>query len=346
MSGNGFLLVRCVLFSLLTFMSLLTLAFAGWNINSSLSAGQSASTTSALILFESCCFFVGLAMAFLEVIRPKSNTAGVAFECTWVALIALFQLGASISSTITASVFACRASSNADICASAFLLVPSMWIKTLLSFGYFISLFITALAHRALCENIWKETIYTVVWFQSGIDRAISRIDQDLEKANAKKRKESDDDEDDTDEVEDPYVRFFAEMDSAATVKKRFAAKDPEFNATAPWAQQAPIRRGVDTPFSTVTSPTTAVSKNLPPIPAEKAQGGAKGNSRFIEKFRESRILSRFELPSLYGTHFTNNGNAPFSMPTSPTTNQDADKPIPLPHVSEWVRAEEHRRSS
>ncbi|KAF5315739.1 hypothetical protein D9611_004603 [Ephemerocybe angulata] len=336
MMRNGFLLVRCVFFALLLLLTLLTMTFASWNINSSLKAGQTVATTSGLILFECCAFFIFTALAFLEVFRPKSNTARISVECSWVAGISLFQLGASISATINGSVFACRASSAADICASAWLLVPSMWLKSMITFAYFFSLLITVLAHREICDDIWKETIYTMAWFESGIDRVVAkaraaRLDRDVEKG-----KSSSDWDVESAQEEDPYGGYFDDIESSSARKKQFAT--PETNtapAAAPWANEVPIRRGKDTPFSVNSTPAT-MAKALPPAPKSNA------SSRFIERFRESRILSRFELPSLYGTHFMNNGSTPFQPPTSP--NHDVDKPIPLPRLSQWVRADDHSR--
>jgi hypothetical protein len=217
-----------------------------------------------------------------------------------------------------------------------------------IAFGYFFTLFITVLAHREMYDNIWKETIYTVAWLESGVDRVIARVDQDLEKA---KRSAKNWDQQSGYDDEDPYGGYTGDVDTASARVRRFLSAKPR-DEPAPWAKQAaPVKRGVDQPFSRTNTPAgtpaLATNKGLPPTPLANV-AGPKSNtsSRFIEKFRESRILSRFELPSLYGNHFMNsfntNGAPGVLSPTSP--KHDMDKPIPLPPTSQWVRAEDIRR--
>lgn len=275
---------------------------------------------------------------------------------TWIA-------GEAISATINSSVSACRAGSTHDICASASLLAPSMWLKSILSssycvitplsytnsgtsaFGYFFALFITALAHRDLYDNIWKETIYTVAWLESGVDGTIARIDKDLEKAKRGK----DWDTQSADDV-DPYGVYAEDIETASARVRRFLSAKPR-DEPAPWAKQVPVKRGVDRPFSRnptpAATPAPGMNKGLPPTPLNITSPKSNTSSRFIEKFRESKMLSRFELPSLYGNHFmsssnTNGAPPPFEMPTSP--NRDLDQPITRPPTSQWVRAEDIKR--
>lgn len=114
-----------------------------------------------------------------------------------------------------------------------------------LAFGYFFALFITVLAHRDVYDNIWKETIYTVAWLESGVDGAISRIDKDLEKAKRSKDWDVQSGEGDVDQYD---------METASAKVRRFLSAKPR-DEPAPWAQQLPVKRGVDRPFSRTATP-------------------------------------------------------------------------------------------
>jgi hypothetical protein len=94
----------------------------------------------------------------------------------------------------------------------------------------------------------------------------------------------------------------------------------------APWAasMSGNIRRGVDQPFAR-RSDETAVERPeslaLPPLPLRVEPKEKPAGSRFIERFRESQLLSR--------------GASPFASHI-----QDHDQPIPLPRLSQWISAE------
>ena len=102
-----------------------------------------------------------------------------------------------------------------------------------------------------------------------------------------------------------------------------------------PWAQSSQVRRGVDMPFKVQdtlparTSTSTTIS--LPIVPPN-AQGDTVG-SRFIEKFRESQLTSRSQTP-MHGSHLMINKEL------FPSQVDNHDLPIPLPRLSEWIRAD------
>lgn len=101
------------------------------------------------------------------------------------------------------------------------------------------------------------------------------------------------------------------------------------------------LRRGIDPPFSRQPKSTHSNSSSLtlsssvlslPSYPSKSVK--TESGSRFIEKFRESTSLAR--LGSL--EHFITNHyirQDPF-----PSSVADIDAPIPLPRLSEWVRAD------
>jgi len=107
----------------------------------------------------------------------------------------------------------------------------------------------------------------------------------------------------------------------------------------APWARSNNIRRGIDMPFkrqespSTVRSSTSTAIVRLPTMPLD-AQGRNTTCSRFIEKIRESHIITRSETPIQNGFHLTSRGDA------FPSKVDDHNLPIPLPRLSEWIRAD------
>lgn len=181
-----------------------------------------------------------------------------------------------------------------------------------------------------------------MVRLDSPVDRAIAKVDRDLEKANGRNAWDAESVD------ENPYSSYLDEIESTSARKKKHTPQPS--SESAPWANNIPMKRGVDKPFSVTSAmPTPATTHaSLPPtapVPPLKVGGSMKttSSSRFIERFRESRILSRFELPSLYGGHF-NSFSPPAQTQAFPPTILDHDKPIPKPRLSEWVRADDIRR--
>lgn len=326
---NIFLLIRSVFFALLINLNLLTLIFSAWNISASSVAGLSVPATSIFIVFESCLLFACVALALAELFRPRIKTSYIPFECGWVALLSVFEIGAAISVVANGPLMLCRGKSDWEICVSVSLLLPVTWLKSLVSFSYFLALFFTSMAHVRDDPELWSKTMYTVGWFNS--PRASSK-QQPQKRAN-------DIWEEKPHEEENPYSRYLDDIES--TSSRKLKAQSIDTDIPAPWARVTNVRRGVDAPFakrdgglSTQTSPQSMGEKSLPLTPIyAKMQASKTGTvgSRFIEKFRESRVLSRSETPSQYGSHF---------MTTDYPPVIDHDLPIPLPRLSEWVRAD------
>lgn len=173
------------------------------------------------------------------------------------------------------------------------------------------------MSHIQVCPDIWSETVFSVNWFnhhdmtlcpEKGGETLGSGIDA--------------------------WPRY---VDGVATSKSCLSLSDDY--EKAPWAQSTNIRRGVDSPFkqpsplSSARSSRATTPTSLPVAPL-RIQARSTAGSRFIEKFRESKVLSRSETPSQYGLHFENRV-APF-----PPRVEDHDLPIPLPRLSEWIRAD------
>ncbi|EAU88615.2 hypothetical protein CC1G_04321 [Coprinopsis cinerea okayama7 len=320
---NGFHLIRAVFFALLLLFNLLTLGFSAWNINLLSKTDLGSSATASFVLFESCLLLVCIAMGFLESFIPTARTSNILVECAWTVTLSLFQLGAAISATMNGPPLLCRSPSNDQLCTASSLLVPSIWLSCVISFAYFFTFFITVLAHRIAVANIWAETVYSVSWFDIG--PAHPRIQ--IQKGDSFWERES--------IRSHIHGASFSDIESAKGIFETV-------EVTAPWAKDVPLKRGVDAPFSlssTRNTPATSpafTSKTLPPIPSFRLSTprGTFSPSRFVERFRESRVLSRAETPTQFGRHLVRD-NAPF-----PSAVVDHDQPIPKPRGCEWVRAD------
>lgn len=174
-------------------------------------------------------------------------------------------------------------------------------------------LFITTMVHMRQTPDIWSKTVYSVSWFNWSGNGAL----------------------DDSDKISDPdtWSRY---MDDIEASHKRLDLDEDSHKA--PWALARPIRRGLDEPFkkqtlSSASSTPRTYNTSLPIAPL-KVQPRSAAGSRFIEKFRESQVISRSESPTQFGLHFTGRVQ-PF-----PPRVDDHDLPIPLPRLSEWIRAD------
>jgi len=107
----------------------------------------------------------------------------------------------------------------------------------------------------------------------------------------------------------------------------------------APWAKTSNFRRGVDHPFklsdNNSSGRTSQTSLPCPPlnIRPKDTFHDTPIASRFIERFRTSWTEPHTEIPSIYGS------GSPIILPFPPVII-DHDLPIPLPRLSEWLRAD------
>ncbi|KDR81512.1 hypothetical protein GALMADRAFT_239506 [Galerina marginata CBS 339.88] len=328
LTRNPFLIFRLVLLALSGNLAFLSLTFAAWNINASLSANLSVPSTSVFVIFESCLFFICVTLALAEFFRPKGRISYTAIECCWVGVLSLFQTGAAISSTIDGPALACHSSANWAVCASSLLLVPSTWLSSIFSLTYFLALFVTIMAHKSLYPDIWTRTIYTIEWFGQPQDRVSKeKIVQDFFRGRPSSKS-------------DPFQEYYEDIESTAGRKKLYAIRNSVEELT-PWAPPLNVRRGIDHPFtrpqgqtSNASSPIKpALNLTLPSFPDRSATIGTAG-SRYLEKFRESTVLSRPESSKQFTKHYHAHNNS-FALSVA-----DLDKPIPLPRLSEWIRAD------
>jgi len=341
---NSFLLFRLVFFALLSNLALLQLIFASWNINASLSMTLSAPSTSIFIIFESCILFFSLAFALADFIWSRGRRSRIFLECSWVGIVSLFQIGTAIGTTITGPGMACGTSLEWNVCASSWLLIQSTWLSSMLFLAYFLALFMTTMAHKGLYSDIWRRTVYGVVWFGRSHEIVFKgdvtdRLNEDIENSSAQKQlnRISDSLTNTSVEKTPPNVDY----EDIENSKQLHPISDSVKNTSVENTPKSTnfVRRGIDAPFarhpngtcSNITSPTFS-SFTLPSSPDKSAK--SEFGSRFVETFRESTSLARSESSE----HFVANHQIP-KDPLPPLVI-DIDAPIPLPRLSEWVRAD------
>jgi len=223
--------------------------------------------------------------------------------------------------------------------------------------AYFLSIFIATMAHKTTYPDIWKRTVYDVEWF--------GRPDQ----APSQERVVHDFLHKRTSYVDDPFHEYYEDVEASAVQKRHYTLGD-SVDEAAPWSALS-IRRGVDPPFSrkqgsesghghehlpsnlSLSSPifpTRTPLPQLPPLPPlplsipSRSATVATSGSRFVEKFRESGLLMRVEDPGQYTAHYLSSSSpsnhAHTRSDSFPPSVVDVDQPIPLPRLSEWVRAD------
>ncbi|KXN85476.1 hypothetical protein AN958_11280 [Leucoagaricus sp. SymC.cos] len=296
--------------ALLLLFGLLLIGFAAWNVNSTLTTGQHGS--SVFMLFTNCLLVILISSATIEHFKPHIRSANVLVECTWVAIVALFQLGAAISTTTSGSFLTCQRTNDWSICASSTVLVPVTWINTFIAFTYFFALSVSAMSHVHTYPDIWARTLYTVDWFMD------PRLKVVLQHATSQPRMIS-------------WSEYLQGMKPVVEKRYHHTLEEGRDVEKAPWAENTNVRRGKDDPYaSSVTCSRSGRSTPPPPLPSKthsKASSTSSFGSRFVERLSRERNKS-FILPQI-------NTTSPF-----PSTIVNHDLPIPLPHKSEWVPAD------
>jgi hypothetical protein len=318
---NPFLLIRLTFLSLLLFLNLIDLIFASWNASAAVNANLSLPGASIFLIFNAIASIFFLGLGLLELVAPKLAGSSVAFESSWSAILSLAHIGAAIGTTISAAVFI-RETSEFAVIASSLLLIPTTWLSSLSMLAYFFVLFVSAMTHTRFEAEIWTKPVYQVKWFGYTNSRLKS---SDVGGPRSVPGMEN-----------DSWTRYLNDIESVGVPQARNPALD---NEKAPWAPTN-VRRGRDSPFRT---PVKRESDNsdassdssfsigpresapLPPLPLSvQVKGGKPIGSRFIERFRESQMLSR---------------------PSAPAIDQaySHDKPIPRPRLSQWMSADTFR---
>jgi len=345
---NSFLIFRLVFFALLSNLALLQLIFASWNINASLSMTLPAPSTSIFIIIESCSLFFSLA-ALADFVWSRGRRSRIFLECSWVGIVSLLQIGTAIGTTITGPGLACDTSLEWNVCASSWLLIPSTWLSSIIFLAYFLALFMATMAHQGLYSDIWRRSVYGVVWFGRSHE-IVSKGDvlnvvnqcEDIENSSAQKQLNRISDSLKTTSIEKTPPNVDLHVNRYEDIEKSSARKQlhPISNSVESTLKSTnSVRRGIDAPFSrhpsgtcSNTSSRTISSFTLPSCPDKSAK--SEVGSNFVEVFRESTLSARLESSG----HCVANHQIP-KDPLPPLVI-DINAPIPLPRLSEWVRAD------
>jgi len=204
-------------------------------------------------------------------------------------------------------------------------LIPVTWLSSVLSLAYFLALFTTTMAHKHFYPDIWKRTVYSIDWFGQPQELPSSeKVVQNFLGSSP--------------HHDNPYFDYYDDIGSTAVRKKLHRIRDSIEEAIP--SGGAPIRRGIDPPFarpkqtSSYSLPSPPPRLDLPSYPNRSADAIGTAGSRYLEKFRESSVLSRTESLTQYTTHYLTHRDSFASFVA------DLDKPIPLPRRSEWIKAD------
>ncbi|KAK0503150.1 hypothetical protein EDD18DRAFT_1136567 [Armillaria luteobubalina] len=282
-----------------------------------------------------------------EIAFPQMKFAHVKAELLWTTVMSMFDISASISLIANGPVMTCQLTADWSVCASSTLLVPTTWLKSFLGtwfsigtstklicnavLAYVFSLFVAAVTHLYEHSSIWSKSVYTVPWFRS----TSPEVSSDGGSAHMVAAKLG--------YGNDSWSQYLGDIASTGDRKRKVAEKTH-------WADKTQIRRGVDDPFvkrgdgstsadssrrssEEISSPTFQ-SPRTPPTPPRAESKPESIGSRFIERFRESRILARPGQSHFSIESFMTSG------PAFPRDVEDHNKPIPLPRLSEWMRAD------
>ncbi|KIK98843.1 hypothetical protein PAXRUDRAFT_627810 [Paxillus rubicundulus Ve08.2h10] len=336
---NAFLVIRAIFFAHLVYLNVLVLVFASWNIVVAKSSGMLTPGASVFLVLNSIFIFGFVSIACLaRLICAKARPAHVRVECAWTVLMSTLQLAASISVTVNGPPVYCQMRSHWATCASSSLLVPVSWLATLIILTYCLTIYITSTAHATSLPSIWTTPVSAVPWF--GPIAAPSQLTAQKDSKAFSSSSASDEPCAITAYIAERWEKLSGiERQSAPTGPILFSKGRQSVDSTRPaWARQEKARRGVDNPFSRV--PPAQEGRATIPLPPPRAQPKevvVPRDSHYVEVCRQSEMTS---LKNNSSSHST-----PQTATVFPNKISDPDVPIPLPRLSEWIRADAARGS-
>ncbi|KAN0076978.1 hypothetical protein V8E55_010833 [Tylopilus felleus] len=337
---NAFLVIRAVFFALLTYLHVLVLIFASWNIVAAKSFGISTPGASVFLLVNSVLIFVLLPVAHLaELICAKARPAYVRVECAWTVLMSILELAASVDVTVNGPPTYCQTHSPWAMCASFSLLVHINWLVTLIMFSYCLTICVVSAAHAAALPDIWITSIPHVPWFNLGAEGPVPVTISLLPTRKHSKIPSSSSDLSRTSCAISKYIAerweklSRTERQPASSGPVLFAKGHQSADPTRPiWAREHRIRRGVDHPFAKPLPKRGEPSVILTPPPRIHSRQVATPSDA------HSVTVVASEQPQTKA-HF-HSSQASRSSSVFPHTLANPDLPIPRPNRSEWVRAD------
>jgi len=244
------------------------------------------------------------------------------------------------------------------ICASSHILVPVSWLSSIPPYtviAYFLMLFGTTTAHMHTYPLIWWGSIYTVPWFASPTPNEADATTQPEPASGFPSRSK-------TQSVlsnRNSFIavrflrhRFSAKVDDVESISEPilFPRQSnglhpvPARGSLPGWARKATIRRGLDTPFTWKKDPAETIKLAAPQPRIAQPRRGV-----------DPPFATKVDGPTVPPTIYIE-GNLPVprfnTRPLSPLQREltvstafsqkveDQDSPIPLPNVSEWIRAD------
>jgi hypothetical protein len=192
---------------------------------------------------------------------------------------------------------------------------------------YLFVLFIVTFTHSRTQPTIWSAAICSVPWFTRGESDARGDVSCRPDEKN--------------DSQQFSYLNK-GDVDAPPDLPQKADGQ----GELPLWARRLHVRRGIDPPFaaSSLTTPsargssaTATAPAPLPSAPTQQSKLAQPHGSRFIERFQESNFeppVPWWETPAQYGLQFTPHTEV------FPHKVDDHDSPIPLPHLSEWIRAD------
>ncbi|KAL4068023.1 hypothetical protein J3A83DRAFT_3797622 [Scleroderma citrinum] len=336
---NPFLVIRTIFFALLICLNVLLFVFASWNLMAIRHIAPGAPMflviNSALIIL-----FVTLA-SIAEAICPKARPGHVRVECGWTVLMSTLQLASSINVTLNGSPMICHLNWTWSTCASSSLLVPVTWLVTLIILVYCLTICCTASAHAPSIPDIWTWPVSSVPWFSCDSkmlpDSSMVPPEKDF-KVSTRFSSASGESCAVTKYITERWGKLsgIERQSHSPSNPILFSRGHQSVDTTRPnWARQVEAKRGIDAPFAKPPPPFPAVRKvqavQPTPIPTVLAKEvTTPRDSHYVEVCRESEIKS-------------SGGHSPLTLQTPmmfPKGTANPDLPIPLPHLSQWIRAD------
>lgn len=340
------------------YMNVLTIVFASWNVAATTSSGLSAPGASVFLILNGSALVGFMAAGLAQLVSFNTSTANVAFECGWTAIFSLLQLGAGIAATVYGPAIQCQSGTTWGICTSSHLLVPVSWLSSFTVIAYFLMLFGTTMAHLHSYPLIWWNTVYSVPWFVSPtLNEPDTMTEPKPQSLSGPKTISASSDTRHGSFIAVRYLqhRFSSKIDDIEHISEPilFPPHSNGLHAVLPrnslpgWAQKATTRRGLDMPFpmtEDITTPAEIVELSAPqPRIAQPRRG--------VDSPFATRVDGHTVPPAIYTEgslqvpHFDTRPISPLQrkLTVSPAFShkmEDQDSPIPLPKLSEWIRAD------
>jgi len=329
-----FLIFRSTIFALLLWFNVIALGFAIWDIVALKSAGQAGFGSSIFVISNACATFLLLLAAIAELCVRGARTAQVSFECAWTFVMAVLYFAAAVNITVMGPPQFCSNLDFVNVCAASTVMVVATWLSSVTMMLYFLSLYMTAIAHYWVYGAIWSTTVYNVPWFNASgsIAKPSTKSKPPRKTPHDIENPLFDGSEDYDEEVTTPTTPESLFNYSHISTPRSGSKKPPTLihavsaeTLRPKWAKSVKMRRGVDQPFTVPSGKhlsrlIKACMLDSPPPPAVPPK--AKITSGELPKLQ-------LDLSPRYP-----------SYSQFPESVHDEDVPIKFQRLSQWIRAD------